>query len=214
MALQLAGATVNNIAEVELNSQALRVTPKPIDWGTLGIYGIGAVTGVMAAGLAANSPVFAFRNTTTNQYLLKRILISAGNTGTAFAAGTIVWNAFIARSWSASDTGGTALTAPSKFKAAMAASGIGDMRVSATATLTAGTRTKDGNPFTSLTQSIVATAGSILTQPTEMFRAAAGDYPVIFGQNEGFVMEASVPATGTWTASISIIWEELATYVP
>jgi hypothetical protein len=31
-------------------------------------------------------------------------------------------------------------------------------------------------------------------------------------QNEGWVIQANVPATGTWTFAVQAIWEELASY--
>jgi hypothetical protein len=215
MPVQLAGTSAN--AEVETGSKALRITPKPIDYGALGIFSIAGVSGAMAAALGANSPIFSFRWTTTNIAVLKKLVISAGNTATAFAAGVITFNAFVARSFSASDTGGTAATLTGnnqKLRTSMATTTVGDIRWSSTATLTAGTRTKDANPFASLSTSIPAVAGTPLIIPSELFAPRPGEYPLVLAQNEGFVVEATVPATGTWTFSLTAQWEELAAYVP
>lgn len=34
----------------------------------------------------------------------------------------------------------------------------------------------------------------------------------VVAQNEGFIIRATVPATGTWTASFDVTWMELASY--
>ena len=36
------------------------------------------------------------------------------------------------------------------------------------------------------------------------------EWPVVFVQNEGFLVRATVPATGTWTFSVIIEWLEVA----
>lgn len=217
MGVVLQGNTGTN-AEVETASKALRIVPKPVDWGSLGIYSLAAASGTMAAGLAGASPIFSFRwGNASNLGILKKVILSAGNTATAFTAGVCTFNLFIARSFSASDTGGTDVTPTSntnKLRTSMGTTLLTSARISSTATLTAGTRTKDGNPAGSISVSIPATAGTTLLAPYPLFLALAGDYPVVFAQNEGFVIEATVPATGTWTFSVQTQWEELASYVP
>jgi len=37
-------------------------------------------------------------------------------------------------------------------------------------------------------------------------------HPGVLTENEGFVIEGTVPATGTWTFTIKVDWEELAAY--
>jgi hypothetical protein len=78
------------IAEVESAQRALRVVQSPRDFGTLGSYGVGAPSGVMAAGLGANSEIFQFRWTNaSNSMLLRSVTIGAGSV-VAFAAGIVV----------------------------------------------------------------------------------------------------------------------------
>jgi len=220
MGTQILGNTAANIAEVESATKALRVTPKPIDYGSLGIYSLGTSNGgtAMAAGLAANSPIWAFRwGNASNLAVVKKVILSAGNSATAFANGSFTFNMFVARSWSVSDTGGTAITigTGNKLKSStMGSSLVTDVRTSATATLTAGTRTKDANPIGSISCGIPATAGTTLLNPTPLFLAQDGDYPIVLAQNEGLVIEATVPGTGTWFFSVQIQWEELASYLP
>lgn len=217
MAIQLVGSTAT-AAEVEVNSKALRVTPKPVDYGSLGIYALGAVSGVMAAGLAANAPVFSMRWNSANVCVVKKVLLSVGTNSTTFgaSASACFFALAFARGFSASDTGGTAITIGSgnKLRTSMGSSLMTDMRISSTGTLTAGTRTLDTNALGSLVQGVIAGAGAPILAPWPIFQAGAGDYPIVLAANEGLVIQANVPATGTWSFGVSLVWEELTAYVP
>lgn len=218
MGTQILGNTSANIAEVESTSKALRVTPKPVDYGSLGIYSLAAPSGTMAAGLAAAAPVYSFRWThATNLCVVKKVVISAGNTVTAFAAGICQFQLFAARSFSVSDSAGTSILPTGNFnklRTSMGTTLLGDVRISSTAVLTVGTRTLDTNPLGSITVSVPAVAGTTILGPSALFQAQDGDYPCIFAQNEGMVIQTTVPATGTWTFSVQVQWEELTSYVP
>jgi hypothetical protein len=220
--IQLVGnANSSTAAEVEANTKALRAVIRPDDWGSLGIYSQAGVSGTMAAGLAANSPIFSFRNGNASNFIIvKRVLFSAGNTATAFTAGVCTFNIFRCTSFSASDTGGSAILPGSgnKLRTSMGSSLLtagnsSDIRIASTATLTAGTRTKDAQQLASIVTSIVGTGGTVVVQPgTPLFDARIGEHPLILVQNEGFVIEATVPVTGTWTFTVKVDWEELSTY--
>lgn len=218
MPIQIVGNTNNSTAvEVEANTKAMRAVIRPNDYGSLGIYSVGATSGIMAAGLTAAAPVYSFRwGNGTNLAVLKKISVSAGNTSTAFAAGVVTFHAHIARGFTASDTGGTSIL-PSgnnnKLRTAMGTTLLTDLRISSTAALTPGTRTIDTQACGAVTSSIIATAGTpLLFLPADLFVAKAGDYPCVLAQNEGFVIQATVPGTGTWTFSVTTVWEELAAY--
>lgn len=219
MASQIQGFTQANIAEVEAATKALRTTIRPEDYGALGMYSQGATNGttVMAAGIANNSPIFAFRwSHASNLCLIKKFLFSAGNGVTAFTAGFAQFNLFAARSWSVNDTGGTAIV-PTGNQNKLRTSGmgttlVGDVRISNTATLTAGTRTKDANPLASIVAGIPAVAGSVIMPPTLMIDQRPGEHPMLLAQNEGIVLECVVPATGVWSFGIRIDWAELTAY--
>jgi hypothetical protein len=216
MPLQIQGTTGGGgvVAEVEANTRALRTALRPLDVGTLGSYRKAMVSGTMAAGLAANSPIFSFRTGVANLYLVRRVMISAGDLA-AFTAGFVTFNMFVARGFSASDTGGTAgnLTGNNgKMRSAHATTGIQDFRIASTAALAAGTRAKDADPMATNVLSIAVTAGNpLLLPPNELFRSAPGEQPLILTANEGFVIEATVPATGTWDFGVSVDWDEVLT---
>jgi hypothetical protein len=220
--IQLVGNANNTTAaEVEVNTKAIRAVIRPDDWGSLGIFSLTGVSGTMAAALAAGSPIFSFRNgNASNVVVVKRILMSAGNTATAFTAGIVTMNLWRCTSFSASDTGGTQILpgTGNKLRTSMGSSILtvansSDIRISSTATLTAGTRTKDAVQLGSIVSSIPATAGTALfPSSTILFDQRVGEHPLVLVQNEGFVIEATVPATGTWTFSVKVDWEELASY--
>jgi len=222
MATQLVG-NVNNTtaAEVEANTKAMRAVLRPDDVGSLGMYRVALVSGTMAAALAAASPIVQFRNGNVSNLILPRLIeFSAGNTATAFTAGICSFTLFRATSWSASGTGGT-LSLPgaqNKLRTSfgsslMTAGNNSDIRVSSTATLTAGTKTNDTVPLGSVQSSIPAVAGTPLTPgKVKLLEQRGWEYPLTFAQNEGFEIQATVPATGTWTFECTIYWEELAAY--
>lgn len=217
MSVSIVGALGNQM-EVEANTKAARIVQRHNDYGSFGIYAKAMTSGIMAAGLAAGSPVFSFRYTSaSNVALVKRVTLSAGDTATAFTAGVVTFNMFVARSFSSSDTGGTAGTLSGnngKLRTSMATiAGVGDFRISSTATLSAVSRTLDTDPCGAITTSVDATAGRPLVAPgTMLFQALPGEYPLVCVQNEGFVIQATVPATGTWTFSVGVQWEEIVSY--
>ena len=214
MALQL-GGNGGTIAEVEAATRALRATLKSADYGALGSYAKAMRNGgsVMAAGLAGASPIFSFRYGGANVCQVRRIRMSMAAGGTAFAAGTAMFDFFVARGFTASDTGGTAGTISAnnaKLKTAMTGStGISDFRISQTATLSAGTRTLDTDPFASIIGGVPAVAGqSIIPPNTPVWDPRPGEDLLSLATNEGFVCQATVPATGTWNFAIAVEWAE------
>jgi hypothetical protein len=209
-------------AQVDPTHQALRASIRPTDFGLLGSYSIAALTGIEAATAAANSPIFTFRWAPvdpTKIALVRRLRFTAGTLGTAFTAGGVTIAAFVCRSFTVIDTGGTALTTSGnncKRRSSMAPSALtaGSVLITTTGVLTAGTRTKDANAFATITTAITAVAGTpivplpgLLYDPTEV-----GHYPLVLANNEGITIEVTVPATGTWTAAVDMDWDEIGAY--
>lgn len=213
---QIAGFTSTNIWEIEA-TKAGRVTLRPEDYGSLGIYSQSGVSGIMAASIAANSPIFSYRwGDATRLALIKRVLISMGCDTVAFAAGTGIFNMFIARSFSVADTGGTNIT-PTGSSNKLRATGMGttlvsDVRISSTATLVAGTRTKDSFAAGSIVIGVPAVAGQQLLAPYPIFDQRPGEHPLLLAQNEGLVIEVTVPITGTWKFGVKVDWLEVTAY--
>lgn len=204
---------------------ALCVVVKPHAFGALGHYKIATVTGAIAAGAAANSEVFHFRWTdATRLALINRILLTGMRASTAFAAGAIDIKATIARSWSADGTGGTAATLTGDNQALRTSMGTtlaGTIRTATTAALGAGTKTLDAQDIGCVTThssggvgAATPIIGSIYLPITDLFQTdvASGEHPVVLAQNEGFVVRATVPATGVWNLGFEVAWAEVTAF--
>lgn len=188
-------------------------TPHPVDYGVGGCYRLTSKSGVMAAGLAASSPIYAFRWTSSTKLaLIRRVRISAWSLGTGFTAGIALFDMFAERSWTVADTGGTTDTITgnnSKLRTSMGNTGLSEIRHSSTATLTAGTRTADTQPVDTLVANVPTTVNFSFALGQKIFEASQFDHPLTLAQNEGFVIQATVPATGTWTWAITPEWDEV-----
>jgi hypothetical protein len=220
MAIQVQG-NAGIIAEVESASRAVRTTPRPIDIGSLGSYSVGMTSGVMAAGLAANSEIFQFHwSNSANLALIRRVTISGGNAGTAFAAGVAIFGMRAARAFTAVGSGGTTATLAGNDQKRRTSFGTtlltsaADIRIASTAALGTGTKTLDNNDLGSATAGVLATAGTtVVPVPTDLYAPNfSGEWPLVLAQNEGFVIRATVPATGTWTFSVTVEWTEIASF--
>jgi hypothetical protein len=218
MAIQLQG-NGGTVAEVDgTNYRAMRSTLRPIDYGALGSYRLSLLSGTMAAGLAANSEVFQFRWSDATRICVVTSVIWDGLSGsaTAFAAGFGKVDMLVARSWTADGSGGVAATISgnnAKQRTSMGSTLLGAVRASSTAALTAGTKTLDTQAIGQYSAAI-GTGTSVQWMPQfDLFHAdPGGESPLILAQNEGFVIRATVPATGTWQFGATVCWTELAAY--
>ena len=203
---------------------AARVTNKPIDCGALGSYTYGGFTGILPAALAANSEIFQFRWADATRFaVIRKIRISAAVSTTFFAAGVPVQIDLIkSTGWTVAGTLGTGLTPAAllKKRTSMGATLVatGDMRIATTAALGAGTKTLETYALSSIAAAGPITAslnGGIIAPGTILWEAEIGDgeHPLVLAQNEGIsIRSVAVPATGTWTAGITIDWTEVTSY--
>jgi hypothetical protein len=215
MAIQYMGYS-NVVGEVETNSRAMRVVNYPLDDGSLMSGSLGVQTGTMAAGLGAASEIFQFRWTSSNLCAIELITVSAGGIA-AFTAGMAVFDVVFARSFTVAGTGGGTATITGnnqKLRTSMATTVLGEARTATTAALTAGTKTLDSQALASVASSTTATAGTVIVPAGTVLFSSAGNsgYPIVLAANEGVVVRATVPATGTWTGAITIKWAELSAY--
>jgi hypothetical protein len=219
MALQLEGQA-GVVWQTDTKHRAGRVSLRPIDIGSLGAYRASAISGSIAATLAANAPLFSLRWTdATRKMLLTRLragIIVDSNITTAVP---IVLEAVAARSFSASDSGGTALTLTgnnNKLDTSMGTTLVGDARIAGTAALTAGTRTLDTQGFGMIVGGSGTTAGAQTPAAmTDLFNPRAGEeQPMLFATNEGFIVRSVLtgPATGTFRIAIDLAWAEMTSY--
>lgn len=207
-------------AVVEPNSLAQRITARPTDVGAQGAFAFSVLSGTIAAGLAANSPVFAFRWAQTPQLaLIKRLAVSMTALGTAFTAGVGRLDLFVARSYSAADTGGTAVNigaGKQKYRTSFGDSLIGasQIEIANTGTLTAGTRTLDTQALSQIVFGVTTATNAVMLATANLLQRdqGAADWPLVLAQNEGVVIQATVPATGTWQLQVMLDWQEVGTF--
>jgi len=181
-------------------------------------------SGTIAAGMAANSPIFSIRWTSlTKAFYLRQAKLTMVNDGTGFAAGSALFELFKATAFSPSDSGGTQPTLSGdafKLNATQNTTGFAaasaDLRIASTGTLTAGTRTLATSPFVAALGGVVTTAGAIILPTYTLFDMDNYDaeQPLVLNpattaaNAEGLVLRATVPATGTWRFSLDLKWYE------
>jgi hypothetical protein len=191
-------------------------TAYPIDYGTGGSYRDSAKSGAMAAGLAANAAIYSFQWPSSSLLaLIKRIRFNAWTLGTGFAAGLAEFDLFIARPFSAADGGGNQSNlagGSGRMRSSMPASHAIIM-TSTTAALTPGTRTLDADPISRRVPAAPTGANApLFADAITLYEAVQGEHPLLFVQNEGFVIQASVPATGIWQFALMTEWDEITLF--
>lgn len=132
---------------------------------------IAAVSGLLTA-VAANAPIFSARfapaATANIRALITGLRLKSQILTPGSAAGEFTFAAYVARSFTASDSGGTSVLPAglNNMLSSITDSGnystqFTDMRVATTGALTVGTRTLDSNPM------LVLPAAQIATTPTQ-----------------------------------------------
>ncbi len=186
--------------------------------GVLGAYQASHLSGTMAAALTGDSEIFQFRWTDTTRSCLIHSVTLDGLAGsaTAFAAGFAKVNLAIARAWTAVGSGGTGMTLTGDNQAlrtSMPVPLVGDIRGASTAALTAGTKTIDAQPVGQFAFTIGTVVSAIyVPTPIALFDEQFGAHPIILATNEGLVIRATVPATGTWQFGVTVRWSEVTSY--
>lgn len=230
--VQGAGGSVQEVGAFA--AKGAHVIAKPQDYGALGHYRALLTTGTMAAGMAANGEILQMRWVdATRICVIQHIEISEfRNITTAFAAGPYNFQLIRSTGWSIDGTGGAVptLTDPQMQlrAAAMGATLFSTgFRLATTAALGAGTKTLDTLPMAGLYGNVGSTPaiaeffipkGGGVTgtggEGAKMYSPdlASGEHPIVLVANEGISVRATVPATGTWIASILVKWAELAAY--
>lgn len=210
--------------------RAGRMTSRPVDYGSLGSYGISSVTGTLAATLAASAVVFSAQWTQATNRAVIHGLRTRFLPLTPFTAATLTdhtsFDAYIGRTFTAAHTGGTALTPTgnnAKRRANMATSLFADVRLSTTAALGGGTVTLDAFPFAqsirkgnrvnpaAATEEVIMPSFDGLNWSPDVCN---GEHPIILAQNEGIVIRNRTvwPAAGTGIMLVEMDWSEVAAY--
>lgn len=219
MAVAIIGQSGETLA-VDAKHRALRSSLRPLDVGAFGAYRMSALSGSIAATLSANSPLFSFRwSDATRKCVLNSINVGIVVDGTITAAVAMALEAVMARAFSASDSGGTALTLTGnngKEETSMATTLLGDARIATTGALTPGTRTLDTQGFGIAVGASGTTAGTLIALPKiPLYLPVPGvEHPIVLAQNEGFIIRniPTGPATGTFRLAVELAWSEVASY--
>ena len=220
MSLQIQGNS-GTVAEVDGTTfRAVRVTSRPVEYGGLGLYKISMASGTMAAGLTAASEVFQVRWTdATRLALIWGCHMDGFGSGTAFAAGFANIGLTIARNWTGDGSGGNTATLTGnnqKMRTSMGTSLMGTIRIASTGALGTGTKTLDAQAIGAANIAINTTAnGNFIPDGTTFMgdmENGGNPTPIILTQNEGIVIRATVPATGTWQIGLTMSWAEVASY--
>jgi hypothetical protein len=191
-------------------------TPYPLDYGTGGSYRDAVKSGSMAAGLAAGATIYSFQWPSSSlMALIKRIKFNAWTLGTGFAAGIAEFTMTIARSFTAADGGGNQsnLIGGSGRLRSIMSNADALIMCATTAALTPGTRTLDADAIARRVASApVGTYAPMFADAINLFEAQTAEHPLLFVQNEGFVIQAAVPATGIWQFAMMAEWDEVVLY--
>lgn len=231
MSIKGHGSKTGTALEVETNTRAARVVMRPIDAIIGGSYSKSLVSGTIAAGLAANANVYHFRNTSPHILcVIKKVTVSSAVATVGFTAGATSLRLFPARMMTAVPTAGASATYSanaSKLRTSMSASWMPSNRVSTgvtslagtmtiinTAALTTAGATLDTDPIAAITSAVQAAPNAVVVFGGRqvLYAKKNTDYPLICGEYEGFTIQATVPATGTWVLRIVTEWEEVPFY--
>jgi len=210
--MKLLNAAGRAFADVDSTFKSLRVTLRPCE--LIGYFSVGGASGALT-GVAANGPVFSFRNTGANPMLIRRVSLGFVVTTAFTAAQGLAYGLIRANSFSVSDSGGTALytAGANKHRASFTnITSAPDIRISSTGALTAGTRTLETAPLNVIGGSAQAVGASL--SPQQLLEQDPGDYPLVLAQNEGFVITnlIAMGAAGVINLHVGIEYAEAASY--
>ncbi len=197
--------------------RALKVQEMPLEYGAFGHYRLATTVSLLAA-QAANGTLLSFRWADASRLaIIHTIRLKCMQTAAATATIMPIFEVFAARSFTTSDSVGTAITLTGnsmKRRTSMGTTLVTDIRKSAAAAgVTAGTRTLDADPFLHL-----LTNQAITTPNATLYEAvydAQGDHPLVLAQNEGFIVRGPsvvFGAAGTANLVVGVVWAEVASF--
>lgn len=191
--------------------RALHMTDRPPEFGAGGYYRT-ILTALTAAAPAAGANLASFRWTSSTLLaLIRRIELKLIVTTAFTGAVNPELAAYVARTFSASDSAGTAVVTTTnnmKKRTAHATSALatGDLRFATAGVLTAGTRTLDPQPISEVYASIALGSVDSAIFGTE----GPGDHPIVLAQNEGLVFQnVGTTTAGIFKYIIGISWAEI-----
>jgi hypothetical protein len=179
-------------------------------------YRLGLTTGLITI-LNAADPVFSMQWTSlTHRFILQELNMVFVVTTAFTTAQDISFGAYVARSFTGVDSGGTAITLTlnaGKQDTSFSTTRVGDMRIATTIALTAGTRTVDTYPFLIRTGVFGNAIGNSSVDTTPwLIGVDNATNPLILRTNEGFIIAPMVTmgAVGVGHLYVQLAWTEVA----
>jgi hypothetical protein len=212
------GGLSGHMAEVDKAFDALHVTERPQSPVSGGSYRVVAVSGLVTGATLDATPdsIFSFRwgggaKVAVIRYIDAALLLPTSVTAAQEIGGDII----VARDFSVSDSGGTAVVLTGdnmKKRTTHTDSAVTDMRIATTAELTAGTRTLDSQPIAAFRFWELAAGAAVQHNVGHALFDARdpGLYPVVLDTNEGFIVRNTVAmtASGTQRWVVTVEWDE------
>lgn len=191
---------------VDLAGAVRVVVRPPVVLGSYALNGTVAYTATTVNGI-----IFSFRwGDATRKCRIVRVSVAV--LCTAFTtAGIVERQLIVVRSFSASDTGGTALTPSTnnnKLQTAFGTSLVTDARIGGF--LSAGTGTADANPLASV-PAWMAAVGNVIGggQLVPLYEHTATKKPFVLAQNEGFrIRLGAAEGASTRQTFVNVEWDE------
>lgn len=208
------GGASGIMADVDTTMKALRTNVRPVEIS--GWFSIAAQTGLLTTA-SAGGAIFSIRNASSNLIMIRRVGVGFVCTTAFTAAQRMEFGLIVQRSFSASDSSGTAITISGsnlKHRTSLGTVTNLDARISTTGALTAGTKTPDSN-YIGIQGFWVAGVGtSLVTGLDNLFSHNTSDYPLILAQNEGININNIVVmgAAGVGVAYVNVEMAELTSY--
>jgi hypothetical protein len=208
MAIITDGATATKLLAVDQTHKALRTSQRPPE--IAGSYRL-LLAGTTPSLPAAAATLAALRWGDATKLCLVRALSVRLLVTVASGGGIPELAVSVARAFTASDTGGTAMVmtghaAKKRSSYPQTQFGVnGDVRVGNGAVLTAGTRTLDPAPLLA----VLAPAAVGASEYAETLTFP--DDPLVLAQNEGLVVQnvTALVTTGTYRFQVAVEWQEI-----
>ena len=214
MAIQLLGLDGTTIASIDPQHKAVQTSSRPLE--SLAWISVGAPSGALT-GVTANLPIFSFRNISANLIAVRRVGVGFITTTIFTTAQIIDFGLIVARAFTVSDSGGTAIAltgSNGKNRTSLGSLTSVDCRISTTANISAGTKTLDANHLAQI-GTWSGAAGTQLTPALDnLLSQGSASYPLILAQNEGFnIMNiTAMGAAGVIRAYVNIELAEAGSY--
>jgi hypothetical protein len=220
MAVSVISGSGSTLLQVDPTNLAARVSVRPLEVvgaTSGGFFRVALKSGVIASAVA-NSPLWSFRWSTGSTlncivYYVKWNWVVT----TAFASAQLTdFGLYFARSFSASDTGGTASLPSGNFnkkRTSFQTTAAADLRICTTGILTAGTRTLDTFPMVQRYAWQTAAVGNGPADFANLF-GMPDEYPITLANSgEGLVINnlAAITATVGVVLYVEHAWAEVPT---